>query len=163
MSTGINIGQLRKLVVRPVIKHLDAWSLSAENLILGTIAQESHGSHYIQQLGGGPAVGMCQMEPATFRDIYQNYLKYRPELAAKVAELELPNWYEDHDADEMAGNNYYAVAMCRVHYLRVSEPLPEADDLHGLASYWKRFYNSHFGKGTPQEFMVNYRRFKIGE
>jgi len=49
--------------------------------------------------------------------------------------------------------------MCRVHYLRRAEPLPKADDVHGMAAYWKRYYNTVHGKGTQQEFVENYERY----
>lgn len=163
-KVGIDINQLRKYVVTPVLKHLDPaipYSEAAENLILGTIAQESHGSHYIHQLGTGPAVGMCQMEPNTHDDIWKNFLRYKDDLREKVKILELEGWYDDHNAREMAGNNYYAVAMCRVHYWRVPHGLPDAGDIRGLAEYWKQFYNTPLGAGTVEEFMQNYRRFVV--
>ena len=52
------------------------YSPVAENLIMGTAAQES-GFTYIKQLGGGPALGMFQVEPATAEDILFRYLKIR--------------------------------------------------------------------------------------
>ena len=47
-------------------------------LLLGTAAVESY-FIYRRQLGGGPAVGLWQMESRTARDIFDNYLRYRPE------------------------------------------------------------------------------------
>ena len=62
----IDINQFREEVVRPVLQDLKMYSPVAENLIMGTAAQES-GFTYIKQLGGGPALGMFQVEPATTR------------------------------------------------------------------------------------------------
>lgn len=154
--------QLREYVVTPVLQHLDPvipYSPAAENLILGTIAQESHGSRYIHQLGKGPAVGLCQMEPRTHDDIWQNFIRPNKDLLAKMNVLELRGWYDEANVKEMAGNNYYAVAMCRVHYRRVPAALPAAQDLPGLAQYWKKWYNTHLGAGTVEEFIMNYNRF----
>src|SRR5258708_26545125 len=36
------------------------------------------------QLGGGPAVGLFQMEPTTHDDCWTNFLNFRPVLAGKV-------------------------------------------------------------------------------
>ena len=49
-------------------------SQEAENLLMGTAAQESALGEYIRQLGNGPALGIFQMEPETFDDIVRNYL-----------------------------------------------------------------------------------------
>ena len=53
-------------------------------------------------------------------------------------------------------NHMYACAMCRVHYMRVSAPLPDADDLEAQAAYWKQHYNTPLGAGTVEHFMEAY-------
>jgi hypothetical protein len=77
---SIDANQLRHYVVRPTLRRLGLWSKSAENLLMGTAAQESHLGTYLHQVGGGPAKGIFQMEPATERDLIKNYIRYRPEL-----------------------------------------------------------------------------------
>lgn len=149
--------QLRDLIIVPVLKHLGMYSEAAANLVLGTAIQES-GLHHLVQMGGGPARGIFQMEPATHDDLWLNYLSYRPALVQKINDLELPNWYEGHDADEMEGNLYYAAAMCRLQYYRRPETLPDALDIRGLAEYWKAFYNTANGSGTVEEFLKNWNR-----
>lgn len=157
---GIHPGQLRGDIIYPTLHHLGLWSLSAEALIIGTIAHESRGGCYVRQRGGGPALGICQMEPATHNDIWVNYLAYNPELKARTHALvsarhagTIPN------PDEMITNLAYAVAMCRVHYRRVKQSLPSADDLPGLAQYWKAHYNTSQGAGTEAEFVKNYNEY----
>jgi len=49
----------------------------------------------------------------------------------------------------------FACLMARVHYLRVSEAVP--DDLRGQAGYWKRYYNTRLGKGTVEGYMEKWR------
>lgn len=145
--------QLRVDIVRPTLHAIELHSYDAENLILGTIAQESAGGRYLRQLDGGPALGVCQMEPATFGDIWENYLAYRTRLATRLGQFIEGN----HKASHMVGNLPYAVAMCRVHYLRVPAAMPT--DVEGYARYWKRYYNTPLGKGTEAEFVHNYARF----
>lgn len=147
---SINAKQLREHVVRPVLKQLDLWSESAENLILGTAAQESHMGSYIVQVKG-PALGIYQMEPNTFNDIWTNYLEYKRVLVNKLEHFS--KW---DTPTEMVGNLYYATAMCRIHYLRVREALPNYYDVSGMAKYWKKYYNTVKGKGTEAEFIANY-------
>lgn len=158
---AINTQQLRQYVVAPSLKLLQVYSKSAEELLILTAAQESHSGTYLHQLGRGPACGIFQMEPNTHDDIWLNYLKYKPELAGLVQQLELPEFMGAMvgSAQEMCGNLYYAAAMCRMHYLRVKEPLPAHTDLNGLAKYWKDHYNTFQGAGTAAEAISNYNRF----
>lgn len=156
MNPGIDPQQFRTHVVRPAIEALGLWSESAEALLMGTAAQESHLGRYLHQVGGGPALGPFQMEPATYRDIWANYLAYRRPLANAVHDLAgvtVPN------SEVMAYHLRYAAAMARIHYLRVPQRLPAADDIVGLAQYWKQHYNTPAGRGTVDEFVANYRRF----
>ena len=60
----LNVRDLRVEVIRPALRALDLWSPAAEDLVLGTAAQES-GLAYLRQIGGGPALGLWQIEPAT--------------------------------------------------------------------------------------------------
>lgn len=158
---GIDPKQLREYVVRPVLRHLEErgeipHTLVAEQLLIGTAAQESAGGRYLHQLGGGPAVGIFQMEPATHEDIWQNYLSARPRLAASIEELNLPTFYPGCDAREMAGNLYYAAAMTRIFYRRIPSPLPVAGDINAIARYWKQYYNTRYGRGTAAEFIRHF-------
>lgn len=54
--------QLRNLI-RRVLIGIGGYSEEAENLLMGTAAQESALGEYIRQLGNGPALGIFQMEP----------------------------------------------------------------------------------------------------
>lgn len=127
---------------------------AAEELLLGTAIQESNLTHRTQ-LGGGPGLGLYQMEPATHDDIWNNYLKYRPELAANVSAL-LTSQDKLHNLQH---NDAYATAMSRVHYSRISSPLPAAGDFSGQASYWKAHYNTPLGKGTTSQYMSNWKLY----
>jgi hypothetical protein len=146
MRYSLDNGQMMEEIVRPVLQHLGLHSLSAERLVLGTALVESLGG-YIRQLGQGPALGLWQMEPATHDCIWDNYLKFQPALATKVREFESSSSLT-YGAKELIGNLYYGAAMCRVHYRRVREALPDANSAHGMATYWKRYYNTHLGAGT---------------
>lgn len=158
----INKTQLRALV-KETITFLGLHSQAAEDLIMGTIAQESHLGTYIKQLGKGPALGLVQMEPNTHDDIWDNFLKYKPPLANLVWTLSLNNGLFTSDGKpdsaQLMGNMYYAIAMCRIHYFRKSDPLPQAGDIAGYANYWKKHYNTPLGKGTTAEFLANYAKY----
>lgn len=118
---------------------------AAYYLILRTGDAES-GYRTRKQYGGGPARGFWQMEPATERDIWENYISYRPSLKDKLHATVEPG-------DDLENSDLYACAMCRLHYLRVPESLPAADDIDAQARYWKAHYNTATGKGTVEHFI----------
>lgn len=142
--------QFIDLIIEPTLEDLGLYSTAACELVLGTCLQESR-LIYIKQLGSGPALGVCQMEPATHDDIWNNYLQFRDRLAAAVSEIGGP------DSRELIWNLRYAVAMCRVHYRRVRAPLPQAGDLKHQATYWKEHYNTDLGRGTTDEYINSWR------
>ena len=154
MITGIDFSQLRDEVVRPALTLIGLWSPAAEELLLGTILQESQCGHWLRQLGGGPAVGLCQMELATHDDIWKTFLPGQPALAQKLTNMLLPNMGR---TQQLAGNLYYAVAMARVLYHRLREPLPAAGDLEGQAAYYKAYYNTAGGAATIAEYVAKMR------
>ncbi len=151
--------QLRHEIIRPTLKHLDSvipYSMAAENLLMGTCAQESRMGQFLVQLDNGPAKGIFQMEPATHDDIHLNFLSYRSELCEAVEAFVIPVLEPDID---LAGNLFYAAAMCRVHYYRVPMAMPPEDNIEQLGHYWKLYYNTPEGKGTVAEFIHNYNRY----
>ncbi len=164
----MNAKQLLDLVVSPTLKEIGLHSDAAEQLVIGTIYQESRGE-YLKQLGNGPALGLIQMEPATHDDIWRNYLVYNPYLRPKIKGLLSHSAFcdtsESHhrlfipSATELIANLKYAVAMCRIHYLRVPKALPMAGDIEGMAQYWKDYYNTANGSGKATEFVFNYPKF----
>lgn len=142
---SIHPQHLRSLVLLALPESL--YSRAAANLIVGTIATESHGGTYLWQLGNGPAIGIAQMEPATF-DWLQG--KYGERYG-----------FKDRQASEMAWDLKLAILLCRLRYLVVIDPLPRHDDLEGLAKYWKKYYNTIHGAGTVDGFISNYNRYAI--
>lgn len=128
-------------------------SKSAANLLLLTCAVESNLGHHLKQVNG-PALGIYQMEPKTASDIYENFLDFRPELKESVDRFKADNITVD---DNLTGNLFYATAMARVHYYRVPEELPHHEDIAGLASYWKSYYNTPKGKGTVEQAILKYK------
>lgn len=142
-----------RTLIADTLQGIGLYSDKVTELLLGTCAQESHLGKYRKQLGGGPALGIFQMEPATFRDICDNYLRYKPDLQAKIKSV---SGVEYFDAGELVDNDRLAICFARVHYLRVKEPVP--GDLPGWARYWKKYYNTPKGKGKEDEFIANYER-----
>jgi len=153
---GISAKQLKENIIEPALKKLDLYSEAAVNLLLGTAAQESHMGTYLKQING-PALGIYQMEPRTYSDIFDNYLKFRFQIFNGI--LNYCNYQSKPRVENLVDNLSLATLMARVHYLRVTIPLPAANDIEGLARYWKRHYNTSQGKGTVEEFIRNYQKY----
>jgi hypothetical protein len=60
------------------------------------------------------------------------------------------------DPLELISNIKYAVAMCRVHYWRRPQAMPEANNIKALGEYWKDHYNTIHGAGTVEEFINHF-------
>ena len=144
-----------KVETESTLKAIDLYSDEAVSLMLGTCAQESAFGRYRRQLGNGPALGIYQMEPFTYNDCFVNFLKYNPDLFAKILKVSGLNQFPD--AEEMVNNDVFAACMCRVRYLRAPGSIPKT--LEGQAAYWKQHYNTRLGKGTVEEYLKNWRRF----
>lgn len=147
--------QLLDLVIRPTLDYMaDASGLplnsdAAAFLLLGTAAVESKLGHYLHQVKG-PALGIYQIEPRTFEDMMtwvalsdQRQAAIKPFIASKP----YPH------VKQVCGNLFLATAASRLYYWRVTKPLPASDDLPGMAHYWKDYYNTSAGKGTPDKFI----------
>lgn len=162
----LSIAHLKEEIWPVVTQHLSdcvGWNTGTEaawQLVIGTAAQESN-LCYLKQLGGGPALGLWQMEPRTHDDIWKNWLEHRKDLGFIVSSFSCVSTAPEPfgTAREMTGNLYYAMTMARVHYMRVPEPLPAEDDLPLQASYWKKHYNTYNGAGTVGEYIANYKKY----
>lgn len=156
---SLDVAQFRAEVVRPTLRILGPefggeW---AEHLLLGTAAVES-GFRALRQYGGGPAVGLFQMEPATYTDCFVNYLDFRDELRFLVLSLSSRYSGERPPSDEMAWNLRFACAMARIKYRRARDPLPAARDVAAMERYHKANYNSSLGKTQPGDFTRAWQR-----
>lgn len=146
---------LRKSI-ETALHGIDLYTHGAFKLLLGTAAQESCYGKYRKQIGGGPALGVFQMEPATHDDCWVNFLNYRPELAAKILKV---SGLEKPDYKQLENNDIYAACMCRVKYLRDKKQMPNGLDIVEMGNYWKRVYNTNQGKGRVYDFVQNYMKY----
>lgn len=117
---------------------------------------------YVRQVKG-PARGVMQMEPATHRDLWKNFISYKVKLADKLAGLKMAG---NTGLDDLKGNIYYQIAMARVHYFRIKAAMPQPKNFpdigtyeYALAEYWKKHYNTYLGKGEIDQALEDYWRY----
>lgn len=137
---------IREYIVRPSLQAISLWSESAEILVYGTGMVET-GYNYLMQIGtpenGG--LGFWQMEKSDYEDIY-TYLRH-PSNSRLFNTITSAAYYASFPMDPsvLVHNLRFSAIMCRLHYYRIPEALPDAKDAQGMAEYHKIYYNSSLG------------------
>ena len=137
----------RDQIVTPACERLGLVSPEAIELVVGTAIQESRLT-YLTQLGAGSALGLFQIEPATHDDVWKNVVRNRARYKAALGA---------RDVERFVYDLRYSAMIARLLYWRHPEPIPT--DLEGQAHYWKRYYNTALGAGTPSEYIANNSQF----
>lgn len=151
-----NIQQFRESIIVPVLSKLQMYSKEAEELLVFTCAAESLGGTLLTQVKG-PALGIYQCEPNTHMDIWKNYIYNRQSLVAILGLNFACN--NVPQPERLVYDIGYATAICRLHYMRVKENLPNVEDIDGIWEYYKKYYNTELGKATKDESIAKYRAF----
>lgn len=148
---------LLKFVIRPALTVMGSpfndRQTAVEQLLVGTAAQESAGFLYLRQNGSGPALGIFQMEPTTFRDIWSRLPSDLRATLAAVAGSPSPT------PDMVAWNHQFGAMMARLKYRDDPNPLPRVGDIREMAWAWKHGYNTIKGAGTVDQFMMSWCRY----
>lgn len=108
----------------------------AVTFLVGIAAVESR-LRLLRQVGGGPALGLWQIEPATHDDLLASWLDTRPEVRSRVLSLR-------------------AEAPARLLIWRAPARLPRATDVPGQAKVWKQYYNTAGGAGTEEKYIHSF-------
>ena len=150
--------QLRELVIQPALHSIGLWSKEAEDLLIMICAHESNGGDYIAQ-ERGPALGIYQMEPATYNYLWSKLRgtddKYMA-LGGKI--LFACHFMGKPDPTELIFNLKYASMMARVFFLLNREPIPT--DVEDLSRYAKKYWNTEAGKATANQYLGAYYRME---
>jgi hypothetical protein len=143
---------LRHLVIRDTLHYLKDWSLAAENLLLGTAAQESG-------LGGwhkGRRVGLYHITPAMHRAVWDKYLINNPALASEIRGIAGQHSFLRAPHGELITNLKYATAIAWMIYRRSNQLLPDANNPVELGKFWHRHFHPK-AKGTVSDFVSSYQ------
>jgi len=158
---GILAKELIENIIRPALIGIGMSRPEAEQLLVGTCAQESQMGTYLKQ-DLGPALGLWQIEPKTHKDIWDNYLRFRPELATSIITtcgMSKPMTSCSPPDESLVYNLRYACLIARVKYLRDKAEIPLLDNIEAQAHLWKNVYNSVCGKGDVSAYLINYTRY----
>ncbi len=128
-------------IIVPTLDQIGKNSLSASFLLIGTALVETN-LERVRQEGGGPGLGFYQMEPATHDSLWKHQLRQKWRYRQLASDIQRIVGAWPPGAMAMVGNAWYATAMARVKYLPKPQLIPAANDLPGLALYWKTHYNT---------------------
>lgn len=148
----------------------ERYALAVAQLLAGTAATESHfqfrRQHGFGWTSDGGAWGLWQTEYSAVSDSIK-YLRARPELLERAAA-----WLYAHASIDLVALieepvdrvlrmimwvDALACLFCRLHYLRFPAAVPAGPEAQ--AHYWKRYYNTIEGAGTPQKYLANYQHY----
>ena len=159
----ISISQMKSLIEKTCSRLGNKYASSeAVNLVLATGIVESR-YEYIKQMGDGPARSFWQVEPTTAVDTLAHFLVHRSSLMQKCAEatlVDLKYWqtYDENVWAEILEKNIAAgIVHARLKYWRVPKKMPNS--LEGQADYWKKYYNSESGAGSPEHFIELVKKY----
>ena len=150
----LNSKQLRNLIIKPTLQELAMYSEEAEELLVFTCAVESLGGTFLKQLNG-PALGIYQMEPETYNDLWQNYIYNKPNILL-ILTSQFSN-YNMPPEDKLIYDLRFATVMTRLFYLRIKEALPPKDNVELIYAYYKKYYNTSKGAAN---FPDSYRKYE---
>lgn len=115
--------------------------------LLGLTAQvESHLGYYQRQVRG-PARGLFQIEPATEKSIWNDYLKYRKELQVKIQSL------KHKGVGNLQNNIAYTTALVYVLYKWRKTDVNNIKNIDGYWRVYKEKFNTRLGKATYKDFL----------
>lgn len=152
----LNHEQLRKLIILPALSKLQQYSDDAVELLMFTCAVESNGGTYVKQ-EKGPALGIYQMEPKTYNDLWANYIRHRSDISLILGTQF--NAYRMPDENRLIYDLEFSTIMARLFYLRISDSLPNAKDENAIYTYYKKYWNTEKGASTQQKSIKAYRNF----
>lgn len=89
--------------------------------------------------------GLFGMTKEMHNDIHQNFLN-----------IKMPFYLESRPYEDMIYDMRYAAQMCRIQYLRFTDPLPDLSNLNKQSEYWLKYYNPN---GDRHKFVNSVRYF----
>jgi hypothetical protein len=152
----LDASQLSEFIIKPALTDIHMLSDQVVSLLLFTCAVESHGGSYIKQLEG-PALGIYQMEPATYNDIWTNYIAQRQGLKLQL----LYNFQAPimQDEQRLMYDLRYATVMAAIFYMRVEESIPKEMDFISMWDYYKKHYNTINVKADKNKAFLAWNEF----
>jgi len=124
----------------------------ATALLLETAAAETHlGKVWDGTVYAG--MGLCQFDRKPFYYVRSRSKMYRKKILECFGiDINRVEW------EHLRYNPFLSLLFCRLYYLNIPKPIPTT--LEKRARYWKKYYNSYFGKGTVSHYISSAKKTK---
>lgn len=124
----------------------------AKELLFGTACIES-GLRPRFQDTGGDAIGLFQVEYATFKDIWDRAIKRKhPELYLSI-KVYFGGIKGDISFEDLQNNDVLCAIFARMKYAESSTKIPPKSDTRAQGEYYKLYYNTPLGKSTVNGYI----------
>jgi hypothetical protein len=168
---GIYATDLRELIIRPTLQWLNDWSQSAENLLMGTVAQESQ-LGFRMQSDKNCGLGLYRISASTHTQVWDEFLVTDPELASRLRGLASQQQFLTSPHNELIVNLSYASGVAWMIYKRHQLNLADNLSVHDFAEYWLSYYSTREvlngqtmrnDDANLDSFVQNYRNLVLRE
>jgi hypothetical protein len=118
---------------------------TATDLLVETTAVET-GCGHIKDRTEGAGMGLTQFDEMAFNDIKHRSMAMKEHIINRLGiDIALVQW------TDLRYNPYLALLFTRLHYRLRPEPIPATRSQR--AEYWKQWYNTKIGAGTPEHYL----------
>lgn len=125
---------------------------TAVNLIVETAITETGGGT-IEDKTDGAGMGVTQFDRFPFEDLRERSLRLRVKIMKNLGvDITKVQW------DDLRYNTFLSLLFTRLQYFPFSEEIPKT--IEERANYWKKYYNTEAGKGTPQHYLEMNKKYK---
>lgn len=125
---------------------------TAINMLVETAAQETHGGRYRDPTAKAGR-GLCQIDLIGFKDVQARTRDDNAQAVLEAFNVDVRTVQHC----ELDHSPMLSMIFCRLFYILIPDLFPR--DVVGRAHYWKRFYNTRLGHGTPQKYVENAKRY----
>ena len=130
------------------------WGLHSDKaveLLAMICAHESLGGKHRRQIGGGPALGIFQIEPIAHDDVWRRSRSIRRNAA---------RYGVTQDINQLVESDRYSVFVARHILMLDPEPLPQTPQ--AMAEWCKRRWNTEAGKATVEKYLNDWQAWRDG-
>jgi hypothetical protein len=150
-----DITQFREDILIPAMQALQIHGEPIRELLVFTCAVESNGGTYLKQIKGN-ALGIYQIEPNSFTDLWYNYIIRKPDIVNMLSlNLNINRIPAPHD---LISNLTLATVCCALYY-QSKNAKPTSLDENELWDIYKTLYNTVDGKAEKEPSIKAYRKF----
>ena len=150
-----NITQFRQEIVVNNLSPLNIRSPHIVELLVFTCATESQGGTYVKQIQG-PALGIYQIEPTTFTDVWSNYILRKPDIVNMLS-LHFGICRVPQPQEVICDLRLATIMTAMLYAYR--KAIPENSDISTLWNLYKKYYNTSKGAATEDTSVKAYQKF----